>query len=446
MKPTLTLLPALLLAPLAAMHAADAPKQKPNIIVILADDLGYGDLGCYGSARHRTPHLDRLAAEGLRFTDFHSNGAVCSPTRAALLTGQYPQRHGIEGAIGFNLVEGVPLDRRMIAEVLAPAGYHCGVFGKWHVGHVTRFGPNDQGFHESVCSNNNPDYHSHVSRDGKVDWWKDQRLADEPGYLVDVVTRHATRFLRDNQAQPFFLYVPQLAVHFPFQGPSDPPHRTTGRTWDGDSKYGPLPKKEFPRAYREMVEAFDATVGAIVATLDELRLRERTLIFVCSDNGAYAWVGSNGTLRGQKGDLYEGGHRVPAIANWPGAIAPGRVSDVTAMTMDLLPTFAALTGAALPVERRLDGVDLSGVLLRNESLAERPLFWRSEARVRAIRRGPWKLVASANRMELFNLAADAGETISLAARQPALVEELRGALAAWERDVGPQKQLVKGAK
>jgi arylsulfatase A len=423
-----------------AVLARAAAEPPPNVVLILIDDLGYGDLGCYGSTKHRTPHLDRLAVEGMRFTDFHSNGAVCSPTRAALLTGQYPQRHGIERAISFNTVEGVPLDRTMIPEVLAPAGYRCGVFGKWHVGHVTRFGPNDQGFHESVCSNNNPDYHSHVSRDGKVDWWKDQRLADEPGYLVDVVTRHATRFLRENRARPFFLYVPQLAVHFPYQGPRDPPHRTTGRTWDGDDRYGPLPKKEYPRAYREMVEAVDASVGAIVATLDELRLRERTFIFVCADNGAYSWVGSNGALRGQKGDLHEGGHRVPAIANWRGRIAPGRVSAVPAMTMDLLPTIATLTGAKLPAGGRVDGVDLSGVLLRQETLAPRTLLWRF-ATARAVRRGPWKLVVEEGKTELFNLAADPGEAINLAGQQAALVEDLRGELAAWERDVGPRRKL-----
>jgi arylsulfatase A-like enzyme len=201
-----------------------------------------------------------------------------------------------------------------------------------------------------------------------------------------------------------------------------------------------LPKKEYPRAYREMVEAVDASVGAIVATLDELRLRERTFIFVCADNGAYSWVGSNGALRGQKGDLHEGGHRVPAIANWRGRIAPGRVSAVPAMTMDLLPTIATLTGAKLPAGGRVDGVDLSGVLLRQETLAPRTLLWRF-ATARAVRRGPWKLVVEEGKTELFNLAADPGEAINLAGQQAALVEDLRGELAAWERDVGPRRKL-----
>ena len=425
-----------LVGPVLSAAADAVGTERPNIVLILIDDLGYGDLGCYGSSTHRTPHLDRLAAGGVRFTDFHSNGAVCSPTRAALLTGQYPQRSGIEAAIGFTLEEGVPLGQTMIAEVLAPAGYRCGVFGKWHVGHVTRFGPNAQGFHESYCSNNNPDYHSHVSRDGKVDWWKNQQLADEPGYLVDRVTHHAVNFIREHHARPFFLYVPQLAVHFPFQGPRDPPHRTTGRKWDGDDRYGPLPKQEFPRAYREMVEAVDASVGAVVAALDELKLRERTLIFVCADNGAYAWVGSNGPLRGDKGDLHEGGHRVPAIANWPGKIAAGRTTAATAMTMDLLPTLLAIAGAVRPGNLHTDGVDLSGVLLRGESIGERLLFWR-DADQKAVRRGPWKLVLGTKGEELFNLADDIGEQHNLATTRPEHVRELRGELAAWERDVAP---------
>ena len=419
---------------LAALGLASAAGTPPNIVLILIDDLGYGDLGCYGNTRHQTPHLDRLAAGGIRFTDFHSNGAVCSPTRAALLTGQYPQRSGIEAALGFTLAEGMPLAQTTIAELLAPAGYRRGVFGKWHVGHVTRFGPNDQGFEESHCSNNNPDYHSHVSRDGNVDWWKNQRLANEPGYLVDLVTRYAVDFIRAHREETFFLYVPQLAVHFPYQGPRDPPHRTTGRKWDGDDRYGPLPRAQFPRAYREMVEAVDASVGQIVASLEDLKLRERTLVFICSDNGAYSWVGSNGPLRGQKGDLHEGGHRVPAFANWPGRIAPGQESSVTAMTMDLLPTVLALSGARKPAGLRLDGVDLSGVLLRGERLAERAIFWR-DADQKAARRGPWKLVVHGAAAELFDLRDDIGERQDLAAARPDLVRQLRSELANWERDV-----------
>ncbi|WP_414661475.1 sulfatase-like hydrolase/transferase [Horticoccus sp. 23ND18S-11] len=434
MKPALIWALALGLAGAFGLRAAE-PVTRPNIVLIVIDDLGYGDLGCYGNRLHRTPHLDRLAAEGARFTDFHSNGAVCSPTRTSILTGQYPQRSGIEAAIGFTLTDGVPLAKTTIAEVLGPLGYRCGVFGKWHVGHVTKFGPNDQGFHESYCTNNNPDYHSHVSRDGKVDWWKNQQLADEPGYLTDLVTRHTLDFIRANRDRPFFAYMPHLAAHFPFQGPKDPAHRTTGKKWDDASKYGPLAKADFPRAYREMIEAADASVGRVIALLEELALREKTLVFVCSDNGAYAWVGSNGPLRGQKGDLTEGGHRVPAIANWPGRIAPRQVRTETVLTMDLLPTLAAVAGTRSP--DTVDGVDLSGLLFRNEALPARTLFW-CDAQQKAVRRGPWKLVVTGETAALYDLRSDLGEQRDLAASVPERLRDLSLALAAWERDVGPR--------
>ncbi|MSU65936.1 MAG: sulfatase [Opitutus sp.] len=425
------LAPALLGSP--AFAAADT--NRPNIVMILIDDLGYADLGCFGSKEHRTPQIDRLAAEGLRFTDFHSNGAVCSPTRAGLLTGRYPQRFGLEDAIGFVRNEGVPLAATMVSEVLHSGGYRTAVFGKWHVGHVEHYGPNDQGFDESRCSNNNPDYHSHVSRDGNVDWYHNQKLADEPGYLVDVVTHYSTRFILENKARPFFLYVPHLAGHFPYQGPADPPHRTTGRNWDGEDKNGPLPKSQQKRAFRQMVEAVDESVGKIVATLESAGLRDRTMIFVCSDNGGYLSVSDNGPYRGQKTDLTEGGHRVAGIANWPGRIKPGSTTAVTAMTFDLMPTFVAIAGVAPPPGLALDGVDLGGVLFRGETLAPRALFWR-DIDQKAVRFGPWKLLVEASGKTLFNLDRDPGEARDLAADEPGRMRELTARLAAWESEVG----------
>lgn len=356
--------------PFAAVARGDEPKPQarmPDIVLILIDDLGFGDLGCYGNLLHQTPHIDRLAQGGLRFTDFHSNGPVCSPTRAALMTGRYQQRCGVESALGFGLNDGMQLHHTTMAEVLGAAGYRCGLFGKWHLGHVSKFGPNDQGFHVSYCSNNCPDYHTHVSRDGQIDWFKNQKLCEEPGYLTDLITTHAQDFIRSNRDRPFFAYISHLAVHFPFQGPTDPPHRTAGKNWD-DEKYGPLLPGERKRAYRDMLEAADDSVGKIVGTLDELKLRENTLIFLASDNGAYQWIGSNGPFRGQKGSLLEGGHRVPAIANWPGTVSAGEVTDATAMTMDVLPTAMALAKIKANPALQLDGHDLQCVLLRNSTL------------------------------------------------------------------------------
>jgi len=420
---------------LSVLLCAQAQAAPPNILLILIDDLGYGDLACYGSPLHQTPHLDRLAAAGMTFTDFHSNGAVCSPTRAALMTGQYQQRSGIEAAIGFTLDEGMPLGKTALAELLAPAGYRCAVFGKWHLGHVSRFGPNDQGFHHSVVSNNTPDYHTHISRVGELDWFHDHLPTAEPGYLTELVRNHTTRFIRENKDRPFFLFVSHIAVHFPFQGPTDPAHREPGKIWH-DEKYGPLPKSEYQRAYKDMLEAVDTTVGQAVATLDELGLTQNTFIFVTSDNGAYAWVGSNAPFRGEKTEVYEGGHRVPAIACWPGRIPAGSVTSATTLTMDVMPTVLSLADIEKPADLPLDGIDFSPVLLRGETLPERTLFWRhlGPKGPKAVRLGPWKLVVPVNQIaQLFHLGDDPGETTDLAQQLPQQVDVLWAELASWER-------------
>lgn len=231
----------------------ERPDQKnrsisPNIILIIIDDIGFGDLGIYGNHVHETPHLDQLAKEGILFTDFHANAPVCSPTRAALMTGKYQQRSGVEHAIGFVKNEGMPLEMNTFTERLSDAGYVNGIFGKWHLGHIELFGPNFQGFHESFVSNNTPDYHSHISRVGEYDWFKNHEAVKETGYLTHLVTEHSVNFIFENKNEPFFLYVPHLAVHFPFQGPHDPPHRSEGNSYLGSSRFGPLPESQYRRA------------------------------------------------------------------------------------------------------------------------------------------------------------------------------------------------------
>ena len=430
-----------------SIDRVDAP---PNIVLIVIDDLGYGDLGCYGSKVHQTPNIDALADAGLRLTDFHTNAPVCSPTRAALMTGQYQQRSGIESAIGFVTDEGVSMEKVTIAELLRKRGYTSGIIGKWHLGWVGAYGPNDQGFDISYCSNNSPDYHSHVSRNGKVDWYKNHELHKENGYLTDLVTRHSNTFIEQNREKPFFLFVSHLALHFPFQGPSDPPFRTEGKLWHGkerirgkmqpDSKYGPLPPEQYQRAYRDMLEAVDASVGSIVATLDRLELRKNTLIVITSDNGAYSWVGSNGIYRGQKGDLFEGGHRVPAVFNWPGHISEGVVDDSTTMTMDLAPTFAALAGPEESDSKHFDGVDLSKLLLGKAPVPVRTLFWRfnnsyTSTHARSVREGKWKYVLEKDIPYLFDLEKDPAEEQNLASDYPDRVRDMDDAFLAWEKKV-----------
>ena len=404
---------------------------KPNFIIILADDLGYGDVGCYGNKTILTPHLDRMAGRGMKFTDFHSNGAVCSPTRAALLTGRYQQRCGIEGVItaAGHRDKGMPLDEVTFAEVLKAAGYRTAIFGKWHLGYDAKFNPTRQGFDEfRGFVAGNVDYHSHVDQAGHEDWWSGGALGKEEGYTTDLITDHAVRFIRENKDTPFCLYLPHAAPHYPYQGPKDKADRSV-------SKPQPIggSRKDKAAAYKEMIEAMDDSVAQVLKTVEELGLEERTLVFFFSDNGP-GTIGSAGALRGHKGNLYEGGHRVPAIAYWAGRITPGSVSDAPAMGADLLPTMAALAGAPLPRGRTIDGVDISPVLLECKPLPQRAMFWRFGPQ-KCVREGPWKLYVTKDGAELYNLADDLGEKNDLAAAHPQRVSQLGKLLSAWEKEV-----------
>ncbi len=438
----------------AVASAAAADAQRPNFVIILADDLGYGDLASYGHPVHRTPHLDRLAAEGLRFTDFHSNGAMCSPTRAALLTGLYQNRFGrkfetaLSGSTGRG--EGLPLAAITLAELLRDGGYATAAFGKWHLGYQAPFLPTRQGFDEfRGLLSGDGDHHTHRDREGGEDWWHNEQRVAEKGYTADLLTRSSVDFIERHRDRPFFLYVPHLAIHFPWQGPQDPPHRVESRDYETD-KWGviPDPGNVAPHV-RAMVESLDASVGAIVAALRRLDLDRKTLVFFTSDNGGYLTYGtkyrrisSNGPLRGQKAELFEGGHRVPAIAWWPGRIAAG-VSAETALSFDLFPTLLNLAGVQPPQH---DGVDLAPVLFAQKLLAERTVFWRADA-TKAARRGPWKLVQQGDSPpQLFDLARDIGEKNNLAPREPGRVADLVAGLARWEEDVDRSARTEQGGR
>lgn len=405
---------------------------KPNIVLIMADDLGYGDIGCFGNRTIQTPHIDRLAANGLTFTDYHSNGAVCTPTRAALLTGRYQQRCGLEGVIGVRERErGLdPAAEHCLAHTLRDSGYATGLLGKWHLGFRAEYNPVHHGFdlfHGYVSGN--VDYHSHVDNAGYADWWHNLDLVEEDGYLTDLVNEHAVRFIREHADQPFFLYVAHEAPHWPYQGRRDRADREAGAT-DFPSWGSRADRKG---ACREMIEAMDDGVGMIVDTLRELGLAENTLVVFCSDNGPVAEVGSAGGLRGAKGDLFEGGHRVPAIASWPGRIVPKSHSDETVMSMDLLPTFLALAGDESP-PAPLDGIDISRLLLHGEDLPARSTFFRCGGSA-AVRRGQWKLLRDHDATMLFDLEGDRNETLDLSPQHPERVSALQAELDAWIDDV-----------
>lgn len=444
----------LLLTTAPVFSAPEPAPRPPNLILILADDLGYGDLGCYGSTLIQTPHLDRMAAEGLRFTDFHSNGAVCSPTRAALLTGRYQQRTGVVGVISAanHREDGLPLAQITFAEQLRPAGYRTALFGKWHQGYAPGFNPVHQGFDEfRGFVSGNVDYYCHVDQAGYFDWWIGDRQEDELGYQTELITGHALRFIRENQDRPFCLYLPYGAPHTPNQDPWTSGQRVPrnlkgspeGKAFVERANEGvptrttPLPtdrKQAAARVAYNMIEYLDACVGRIMDELEELELDGHTLVVFASDNGPRRGL-SAGPLRGAKGSIYEGGHRVPCIARWPGRIDAGRVTDVPAMTLDLFPTFAAAAGVQARVEHPLDGIDLGPLLFQGASLPGRDLCWSLPAGM-AIRRGPWKLIVSKQgRAELFHLEDDPAESTNRTEQEPERTETLRRALQDWYRDV-----------
>ena len=442
MRPSTACCAALLLC----VSCAPAPTSKPNFVVILADDLGYGDIAAYGSRRNRTPNLDRMAAEGLRFTDFHSNGPMCTPTRAALLTGRYPQRFGrhFESALsGIDEYDtGLPLEAYTIAEALGEAGYATGMYGKWHLGYRPPFLPADQGFGDfRGLGSGDGDHHSHIDRSGRKDWWHNNRLSPEEGYGVDLITRHSVDFIRRHREGPFFLYVAHLAIHFPWQGPDDRGYRVEGGNYHNLTKLGELDSFDVSAKVKEMVEAVDGSVGAILTAIRENGLDGNTLVFFTSDNGGYLTyqggyhnISENGPLRGQKTDVYEGGHRVPAIARWPGRVRPG-LTDALAATFDLFPTFWELAG----LNRVLPPVDGTSLvpLLEGRDFAPRTLFWRIRSEG-AVRQAEWKLVRMPGEpIALYDLSRDLGERENLAEARPDIVNELSEALSEWESSVAP---------
>ena len=416
--------------------------RPPNIILILADDLGYGSLGCYGDKETKTPNIDRLAANGVRLTDFHSNGSVCSPTRAALLTGRYPQRctwvpdEELSPVFREQRAQnpsqrwawGISANELTLPGVLKHAGYHTGIIGKWHLGYDLMFHPMNFGFDEfRGFMGGNVDYHTHIAGYGlkQLDWWHHREIRNEQGYATDLLTSYATDFIARHKERPFFLYLAHGAPHDPWQGrdpaSSDPP----------------------ARIYREMIGILDESVGKVVEALREHHLETNTMLIFCSDNGAAAprGVPANAPLRGRKGSrndggMNEGGHRVPCIAAWPDVIPAGKTCAETVMTMDFLPTFAKLAGAAPPARHVIDGVDVLPVLRGDAKAPERTLHWRFGDEW-AIRQGPWKLMGRENtgRM-LVHLESDPAEATNLIQANPERAGQLTQLHRQWVEAVG----------
>ena len=409
-------------------------ESPPNIILIMADDLGYGDIGCYGSELIQTSSIDKLAFEGMKFTDYHSNGAVCTPTRAALMTGNYQQRAGLEGVIyvqGETRQTGLSPEELTIAEIFRDAGYATGIMGKWHLGYKKQYNPVHHGFDQFYgYVSGNIDFHSHYDNAGIYDWWHNLDTIREEGYVTDLITEHSVDFIRNNSGKPFFLYIPHEAPHVPFQGRNDSAFRFPEREF---SYLGPAEDRE--ATYREMVEVMDEGIGRVMQTLKELNLDTKTFVFFCSDNGAR--FGSNGQLKGNKGSLWEGGHRVPAIAWYPGKIKAGETTNSTVLSMDLLPTLISVAG--ISDSHDFDGINFLEVMFSQQPLKERPLFWRYRNQW-AVRKGNWKYLKINEKEYLFDLKEDMREKNNLINKHPGIARDMKDLLKQWKTEISEYNQ------
>ena len=443
--------------PLSAQGKTAQGKSptKPNFIIVMVDDMGYEGVSCFGNPYFDTPEIDRLAAEGMRLTDFHSSGTVCSPTRTGLLTGRYQQRAGIEAVIHPwpNHPEhrkGLQTSETTFAELLSDAGYTTGLVGKWHQGYPQNsddFHPQNHGFDEFVgYHSGNIDFLSHVGDHGKHDWWYGRQETREEGYSTDMINDASVDFVRRHaRSGPFCLYVAHEAIHNPVQIRGDGVRRTEAG-WDR-WKWREVDQEERIEKYRGMTLPIDEGIGELRETLAELGIDKNTLILFFSDNGPSSdFPSGSPDLRGGKGSVYEGGHKVPAIAWWPSHIPSGAENGETMISLDVMPTLLSLAGIEVKsVERALDGVDLSPSLLQAEKLKPRKLYWaslsNSGARSEAMRDGKWKLVVKhpkANpgtfeneRVELYNLRQDPSEKQDVASKDELRAERMLNALKAW---------------
>ena len=440
-------------APIVAQRGAQQAARRPNVVLVIMDDMGYGDIGSYGVTDARTPNLDRLAREGVRLTDAYANGAVCTPTRAALISGRYQQRVGLEWVLTLADQErGLPVTGTSLPALLKKNGYATGLIGKWHLGFRPELGPNAHGFDEFFgFLSGAVDYYTHQRGDGTHDLYENTTPVETPNYLTDEITRRAVSFIDRRSASPFFLEVAYNAVHWPFQPPDRPPSQADRNTVPrpqatGDNRLYQGPNDPAPATrqdYVRMLERADAGVGGILAALDRHALSRDTLVIFTNDNGG-EWLSRNAPLSRGKATLWEGGIRVPLILRWPAALPAGTTSEQVAITMDLTASILAATGSAIPPGHRLDGIDILPMLRGDSSLIDRQLFWRRAEpnlrQQRTVRAGQWKLLVDGGQFLLFDLLADPGERQDLAGRRPDLVVKLKALLEAWEKDVDQKPQ------
>ena len=435
-------------------HAA-VPAAKPNIVFMLVDDMGWTDLACFGSKYYETPNIDRLASQGMRFTDAYSACTVCSPTRASVLTGQYPARLHITDWIAGHKRPFAKLsvpdwtmqlspDIPNVAKVLKAAGYATASIGKWHLGPEACW-PDKQGFDLNIAGCDKGQPPSYFSP------YKIPTLSDGPDgeFLSDRLTTEALKFLEQNKDKPFFLYFPHYAVHTPLMAKKEVVEKYRAKADPNAPQNNPT--------YAALVESVDDSVGRLLRKLEELKLSENTIIVFTSDNGGLLQnkITSNVPLRAGKGSAYEGGVRVPLIVKWPGVTKPGSVDHTPVISADSFPTLLAMTGASAPTSHTVDGESLEPLLRQTGSLKREALFWHyphyhpgGATPYGAIRAGDFRLVEfyEDNRVELYNLKDDIGETRDLAAKLPEKAAILRQKLHDWRQRVGAQMPTPNPAR
>ncbi len=428
---------------------AAAKQPVPNIVLIVVDNLGFHDTACYGNQEVQTPHIDRLAAQGVRCTNFYTASPTCTVSRASFLTGRYPQRHGLvhqlvtnkRRKIDENLGVGLRHTERLIPQFLKARGYATACVGKWNIGFAPGSRPTERGFDEFLGNvSGNIDYYTHVYK-GRNDVYRGTEPEPNQGrYSTDLYADTACDFIRRNAHQPFFLYLPFNAVHY-----NNPANTAPGVecVWQAPDEafraYGYSPQtRDVKQRYYATVTALDTGIGRVLQQLDSLDLTDNTLVILFADNGAFRAqinYASNSPFRTETDMIYEGSIRVMALARWPGRIKPGRVCDELLVTLDVLPMILTAAKTPLPADRTIDGYDPTAVLAGESPSRHEALFW-DYGGSQAVRCGNRKLILpKKGPPELYDLAADPGETANLAEKQPDLVTKLRRRFDDWAHKV-----------
>lgn len=440
-------------ATLAAAPAAGSPAvaaqaatgRRPNVVLIITDDVGYGDFGAYGAPDVKTPNIDRLAREGVKLTDFYANGANCSPTRAGLISGRYQQRFAIErplgGVEGADSLMGLPATGRSLPRLLANAGYATGLVGKWHLGYKPTVSPGAHGFgYFFGFKSGFTDYYQHTDGEGEPDLFENDEHVSVTGYMTDLITERSIQFMAKNRNTPFFLDVAYNAAHWPYQRPDSP-----SVAMDHGRHVTPFDSVANSRAaYIAILERADRGVGSILHALDSLGLASNTIVIFTNDNGG-EWLARNTPFFHNKSSLWEGGIRVPAIIRWPGHIPRGTVSGQVGITMDLTASILAATGAEVPANAAFDGMNIFPILERRAPEVQRTLYWRVSGprQQQAVRSGDWKLIFDDGRPMLFNVRTDLGERANLISSRIDVAKRLRPLLESWQKDVDAEAKAAK---